>query len=730
MPVGHLLVSGRRAAARAACVAALALLAFAWGPGRAQAQDFATLIADRIRAEGQDRLIASGNVEVLHKGVRMRARQVIYDRRADRLEITGPIVLTDGPNVTLLGDSAELTPDLRAGLVQGARMVLNRQLQLAANEIARVEGRYTQLSKVVSSSCKVCEANPTPLWEIRATRVVHDQERRLLYFDNAQFRVAGFPIAYVPRLRVPDPTLKRAPGFLIPTVKSTSLLGTGVKLPYFIPLGDDKDITVTPFATTGGARSVELRYRQAFRNGDMEFNGALARDDLRDDTTRAYVFGAGRFDLANDFVLDFNIEAVSDDAFLLDYDFSDKDRLESRLGLSQTRRDTAFNAEIINYFSVRAGEDNDTLPRQVADISWENRFVPGLLGGQADLRLQALGMRRPSDTPFDSADADLFVDGRDMGRFSAELGWRRDWTLPNGMLAALMGDIAGEYYRVTDDDTLDGTVARLTPAAGVELRWPLIKTSASGVSQIIEPIAQLVWSDSTNDETPEEDSGQVEFDEGNLFDLNRFPGVDQREEGLRANLGVGWTRRSPLGLSFGATVGRVVRFSDESQFSGASGLAGTQSDWLAAVQIAGQDGLSLINRTLLDDDLSLAMNELRLDWRGRRVDLATTFVYLRSDRAENRLDRSSELAIDAAYRFDETWTGTATGRYDFSADEATRAGVGIQFRNECTTVDLSLSRRFTSSTNLRPTTDLSLSVSLAGFGGGASAPGPSRRCGL
>lgn len=719
---------GMKRLMRALVAAAVLLLPLAGGGARAQ--DLATLIADSVRAEGNNRLIATGNVEVLHQGTRLQARQIVYDRSADRLEITGPIVLTDGPNVTLLGDSADLTPDLREGLVQGARLVLNRQLQLAANEIARVEGRYTQLSKVVSSSCKVCEANPTPLWEIRATRVVHDEERRLLYFDNAQFRVAGVPIAYLPRLRMPDPTLKRAAGFLIPTVKSTSLLGTGVKLPYFIPIGDDKDVTVTPFATTGGARSVELRYRQAFSNGTMEFNGALARDDLRDNTTRAYVFGGGRFDLRNDFVLDFNVEAVSDDAFLLDYDFSDQDRLESRLGLSQTRRDSFFNAEVINYFSVRAGEDNDTIPRQVADVVWENRFVPGAIGGQGNLRLSVLGMRRPSDLGIDSADGDQFVDGRDMGRFSAALDWRRDWVLPNGMLAAVMGNMAGEYYRVTDDDTLDGTVARLTPAAAVELRWPLIRTSARGVSQILEPIAQIVWSDSTNDEVPEEDSGQVEFDEGNLFDLNRFPGVDQREEGLRANLGIGWTRRAPAGLSFGATIGRVIRFSEEQQFSNASGLAGTQSDWLAAVQITGQDGLALMNRTLLDDDLSLAMNELRLDWRGRRVDLATTFVYLRSDRAENRLDRSSELAIDAAYRFDDTWRGTATGRYDFSADEATRAGVGIEFRNECTTVALSLSRRFTSSTNVRPTTDFSLSVSLAGFGGDRTAPGPSRHCGL
>ena len=68
-----------------------------------------------------------------------------------------------------------------------------------------------------------------------------------------------------------------------------------------------------------------------------------------------------------------------------------------------------------------------------------------------------------------------------------------------------------------------------------------------------------------------------------------------------------------------------------------------------------------------------------------------------------------------------------SGRYDFEADRATRAGVGLEFRNECLLVDLSLSRRFTTSTSVKPTTDFGLSVDLLGFGGSAK-PGPARRC--
>ena len=57
----------------------------------------------------------------------------------------------------------------------------------------------------------------------------------------------------------------------------------------------------------------------------------------------------------------------------------------------------------------------------------------------------------------------------------------------------------------------------------------------------------------------------------------------------------------------------------------------------------------------------------------------------------------------------------------------TSAGVGLEFRNECMLVDLSLSRRFTSSTNVDPTTDFSLAVDLLGFGGGKKV-GPAQAC--
>jgi len=72
------------------------------------------------------------------------------------------------------------------------------------------------------------------------------------------------------------------------------------------------------------------------------------------------------------------------------------------------------------------------------------------------------------------------------------------------------------------------------------------------------------------------------------------------------------------------------------------------------------------------------------------------------------------------------WNATVLGRYDLQASAPIRAGVGLQYRNECVAVDLSLSRRYTSSTNADPSTDFGISVDLLGLGNGDS--GPTRTC--
>ncbi|MGL6210574.1 MAG: LPS-assembly protein LptD, partial [Paracoccaceae bacterium] len=593
-------------------------------PGRAQ--EMATLIADTLSIRGNDVLVATGNVEVFFEGNTLRASEVIYDRTADRLRIAGPIRIIDANGDVILADQGDLSADLTEGILTSARLVLDQQLQLSAAELVRVGGRYTALNRVAASSCKVCAGNSPPLWEIRARRVVHDQQEKQLYFEHAQFRLGGLPVFYIPRLRIPDPTLTRATGFLLPDVRSSTALGFGLKVPYFIRIGDNRDLLVTPYITTKGGRSVEFRYRQTFRTGTITLTTALARDDLRTDQARGYLKLEGGFLLPRGYKLQFSGIVVSDRGYLSDYGISDQDRLNSTIDLTRVKRNLYFSAKFTSIRTLRDGESLATQPSLVGDLTLHRRFRPAVLGGTGGFQFQTHNHYRASTSGVDG-DGDGIADGRDLGRVSIKGDWRRNWSGPFGLQFTAMAEATTDFYSIGQDDAFAGTPHRTTGAAAVELRWPLVKTGRGGVSQLIEPVVQVVYAPRGSDPIPNEDSILVELDESSLFTLDRLPGSDAVERGPRLNLGVNYLRTDPDGWTLGVTAGRVLRQEEDAgQFGDASGLGGVTSDWLLTTQLQAS-GLALTNRMLLDDDLTLAKGELRLDFNRNRYYVAAGYAY-------------------------------------------------------------------------------------------------------
>ncbi|MEZ5868132.1 MAG: LPS assembly protein LptD [Defluviimonas denitrificans] len=686
-------------------------------PRAGHAQDQATLVADRVFLTGDNLLTAEGAVEAFYKDARVKAARIVYDARTETLDIAGPITLTDASGTVILADSAHLSRDLQNGLLKSARMVMDQQLQLAALEISRIDGRYTRMDKVVASSCQVCPSNPVPLWEIRARRVVHDQLERQIYFDHAQFRIAGVPVFYLPRLRMPDPTLKRATGFLQPEVRTTSELGPGLKLPYFIALGDHRDLTVTPYASTTRTRTLGLRYRQAFATGTIEANGALSDDDIRPGKTRGYLFLDGTFALPRDFKLGIDLQTVSDPAYLLDYGVTDTDWLTSGVSVERARRNEYAAIGVYHHRSLRPGDDNATLPNLAADLEFERRFSPRYLGGEGRLSFQLHGHRRSSPLAFD-ANGDGIVDGRDVSRATLSLGWHKSWVMPNGMVFSGATDLTADVYSISQDVTFPGSVTRFLPQAAVELRWPWVRSSGNGASQVIEPVVQLVLAPDRLHAVPNEDSTVATLDEGNLFSFSRFPGADGRELGNRLNIGLGWTRYDPAGWSLGVTGGRVFRARDLGQFTPGSGLDGRSSDWLVSAQLQTDGGLSVQNRVLFDNGFDVSRNELNFGLVTDRYSVDAGYLWMVADPAEGRPTATSELVLDAGWDMANNWRGQLAGRYDFNSQRAARAEFGLSYLSECVAVDLSLSRRFTSSTSVAASTDFNLSVSLVGFGAG------------
>ena len=673
-------------------------------PQVAHAQMAATLVADSVTIENRERLVATGNIEVLYEGSRLRATRVTYDKPTDRLRIEGPILITGPDGEIVTADQADIDPQLENGVLLGARLVLNQQLQLVANQIDRAEGRYSQLYKAAVTSCHVCSGE-APLWEIRAEKVLHDEAAQQLYFTNAVFRVKGLPILYLPYLRLPDPTNTRARGLLIPRIRSNDRLGLGVKLPYFLPLGRSRDLLVTPYLAAN-TRTVELRYREALRNGGLTIDGAISQDDLPgSDGLRGYVFADGSFDLGSDVVLQFDIQAASDNAYLSDYAIDDTDRLSSIVALTQVRPDALTTASLSYYQTLRADEVNASLPPLVGQAGLVRRYHPAI-GGTVTLTASADTLLRYGDA--------IGAAGRDVTRTGATAAWSRDWLSSSGVLVTGTAAVQADLYRINDATDFDPTVSRLVPYGQIVLRYPLVRSNGR-TRHVLEPVAALTYAAPVGDAPPNEDSTRPELDGGNLLALSPFPGQDAVEDGGKLALGLTWTRSGSEGVTSQLGFGRILRTAANPAFTVTSGQREELSDWLVAGQIALPRGLTFDGRALLQDDGTTTLATARVFWNRPEVQLAGGYIWQAADPASGRRDVVSEYSFDGTVQVTPAWDVSFDTRYDIARDGPVRAGVGLGWRNECVTVSLSVSRRYASSTTVQPTTDYGLSVALQGF---------------
>ena len=684
---------------------------------RAQAADAALLVADSVLITEDNRLVASGNVEAFYEGTRLFTDEIIYDQERDELIIPGPVRISQSGGDVILADSADLDSKLENGILVGARYVLNQELQILSAQTDRVDGRYTVLRKVISTSCQICGNGP-PIWQIRSERAIHDRDEKQIYFKNAQFRLLGVPVLYLPRLRIPDPSLKRATGFLFPKFVSNTQLGFGIKVPYFIKMGDHADLTVTPFFTPQ-TNTLELRARRMFARGFAEVNGAISQDTILPDQTRYYLTGFAAFNLGRNVVLSFDVETASDAGYRALYGYAGRDRAGSGATLTQIKRDMFFKAEILNYETLRDNETNDLQPTLIANLAYERRYQLPRLGGTFSGRLELHGHKRVS-----LAD----IAGRDMGRINLDLTWQRDWTLAGGLRAGVITNLGIDSLAVRQDSTALGRINDVTPSIATKLSWPLAAQGGDGARYLLEPIAQIGWSGGEPSDSPNDESVLPDFDEGNLLALSRFPAKDRREKGAIGVLGLRWQRLHTDSWSAGVAIGQVFRDRADTNFTDSSGLRSLTSDTLLSIHYQSSWGGSFWARGLFDGQFEPVKAEAQFTYARNKLSISGNYIQLKADADENRTSPVAEWTLNSTYAISRHWTAQANFQYDLLTDRAARTGGKVTYQNECISVGLGATRSFARSTTLVPTTTYELAISLQGFGTGGTGKAARRRC--
>jgi len=337
-------------------IASIAIATVRWCAGApAVAQTLNDAIAGRAAGQGNARLLveareivydndrntvsASGNVELNYQGRTLQADRVIYDRNTGRVYAEGNARLTEANGSVVTGSRFELTDDFRSGFIDSLQVeqnVVQRGVttrgRFSAPRAERAEGETTVFQRGTYTACDACKEDPSrpPLWRVKAARIIHNNSERTVYYENATLEMLGVPIAYVPYFWTPDPTVTRKTGFLAPHYVSSTVLGTGVSVPFFWALAPNYDLTIQPtyLSRQGFLGQVEWRHRLLTGSYNIRAAGIFQQDQSaflpnplgpQDRETRGSLETTGMFHINERWRWGWDLAFVSDKWFFNNY---------------------------------------------------------------------------------------------------------------------------------------------------------------------------------------------------------------------------------------------------------------------------------------------------------------------------------------------------------------------------------------------------------------------------
>jgi LPS-assembly protein len=530
---------------------------------------------------------ATGDVELVQGDRILRADKMVYYLSEDRVTAIGNVSLLDERGDVSFAEYVELRNKMKDGFIQGLLSLLADGSRFTAAEAKRDNnGTKTTLTDASYTVCKVCEADPHPLWQIKAKQVTHDSRDQTVKYKHARLEFEGVPVFYSPIFSHPDPTLKRKSGFMRPEYGWSKQLGTHVEGGYYYDIAPDKDMTLAVEPTTLAGTLLKGQWRERFENGSLKIDATTANSDRKEEDgrvetnrQRGNIFADGRFDLDEKWRSGFDLARTTDKEYLRLYDISKENVLTSQVYAERFSGRDYSRVSAFDFQDVRLG----VRPDQPAILPLAEHEMIGepnsLWGGRWQMDTSLLDLLRSGNE-------------QDVQRGSLGLGWQRHGISSGGFENTLALESRGDLYGVQHSDA-----AKLNPAledspnisrgivrASFVSGYPLAKT-LPGAQAVIEPVAGVSLSPKLNNgqQIPNEDSVDVQFDADNLFQQNRYPGLDREEDGGRFNYGVKTGIYGDDGRYGKFFLGESYRFYGDKLFPNGSGLETKRSDFVGQI---------------------------------------------------------------------------------------------------------------------------------------------------
>lgn len=734
-----------------------------------------------VNDEATQRLTASGQVEGRYEDKTLRADNVVYNLETGQVIASGNVVLVQGDGSSQYADKLELSNELEAGTATDFVARTPEGGLTAARFVARSEDGEVELYNAYYTACEVCEEKPNPSWRIKARQVTQDSESRTVQYRDATLELFGLPVFYSPYLAHPDPSAERASGILAPFIGFSESTGLNARVPYYWAIDDHTEATITPRLYSKVNPLLGIDVARQFHTGRIEASGSFTYGsifdndgDAFDDASafldpdnapvgkefRGHLNAKGLFTPTDFWTYGFGLQLTSDDNYLTRYSLSEERETqglyegESRrntsqafiVGLDDNTRLTASSVafqdrrdritEVGDNQFVFTQTDDGALPVIAPRLEAEHYLTDPVLNG----RIKASG--------------NLTVLTRDTGsdytRATAGLDYGKSWIAPGGIEVKPFANIRADYYDIEpDEDELPGSESnsfdRTLGQVGVDIRYPFIK-AGEDVTWVVEPRVQVTQSfgDAKLDEFTDsgatnliftEDAGNADLTAALLWQSNKSSGFDFWQEGTRIDVGgsvsADWGKNSSANLFVGQSFssggdGQAIDglSSENGGFLLGSGLEGDQSDIVGEASL--NLGRTFRTQTRLrynEDTDSLTRIDSSARLRTKWVEGSARYFRLNSASSQlvNTLDAPPE-EITGTVRFNATknWSTSYSVTRDLDLDTTRRQSFGLQYKDECTLIELLYTERRFDNDAIRDNSGIGIRVSfltLGEFGG-------------
>ena len=665
-----------------------------------------SLIADVITVtEDGNTINAHGNVEIEYKKIKLTAEKITYNKITDQIRAIGPITFYDGDNSLIIADNAIFDKNFRDAALNNAKFLLSDSLKIISKRIIRKNGATNEFHETRASTCNICSKSDTPLWEIRAKKIHHDEKSKQIYFYKSQFRFFGIPMAYFPIIRLPDPNVKRAKGFLTPDLSYSTASSTKLQLPYFIPLTDYSDVIVSPAINTNGSYSVGFDYRQLFEKSEFKID-AFGINSTTDQATNGYLFTRFNSQINPNKRFQFQYERASNTDLITSHTNKNKKSTESHIEISEKGRSYYFYSGLYEGILQNSEINQENFPNMNFKSNLSYQIIPDIIGGHAALSINADGYKRKSTT-----DGNL---GRDALKANLSLLWQRNKITNLGNVFSIKSYTTtglSKYYNDSENPSLNGYFRQI---GGVELSRPMINNFKNS-SLIYAPKIQIAYAPPLQTSEPNELSQHSEISYSNFFDLNHSYGSDRSVNGLNLKTGFEGSYHSSNDDQINFFIGNFSKLNGHNSFAIGSGLESASSSNIGALNITMANNLTFNADVATDSALSVTRNNLRLSFRESDMDLYSNYFYkIKNDIMEKR----SELSFGSGFKVNRHTHTDLSLIYDTDTNKAISSKLQSRYKHDCMTMDFYVSRDFNTSSSSSPGIKLGIKLELIGLGAG------------